>query len=190
MTICGFDLWQWLNAKIVEPLMQIVRRGAEPKQLALSTAVGLTLGVFPICGTTVILCGVAIAILGNRCNAATTMIFNLVATPIELSLIVPFLRLGEVVSGGPHFELTPDAFKKVITGEASKEVLLSIYHAILGWLIATPVILVVLYMISLPCFKLLARRFVTVPSTHTTQTFSDAEIKLKLLNGPGVKEEF
>lgn len=34
-------------------------RGAEPKQLALSTAVGLTLGVFPICGEkTMTLCSV------------------------------------------------------------------------------------------------------------------------------------
>ncbi|KAJ4757516.1 E3 ubiquitin-protein ligase [Rhynchospora pubera] len=181
MSIFRFNLLEWLNAKIVDPLMQIVRRGAEPKQLALSTAVGLTLGVFPICGTTVVLCGVAIAILGDRCNAPTTMLFNFVATPIELSLIVPFLRLGELVCGGPHFALTPDAFKKVITGHASKEVLFSILHAILGWLIATPFMLVLLYMIFLPCFKLLAQRFGTVPSSPTKQIFSHADIKLKLL---------
>lgn len=44
--------------------------------------------------------------------------------------MIPFLRLGEYVSGGPHFTLTSDALKKVLTGNASWEVLLSIYHAV------------------------------------------------------------
>jgi uncharacterized protein (DUF2062 family) len=59
-------------------------RGTEPKQLALSGALGLTLGVFPICGVTVFLCAAAVAILGGKCNAATVMLANFVATPIEL----------------------------------------------------------------------------------------------------------
>lgn len=46
------------------------------------------------------------------------------------SLVIPFLRLGEYVSGGPHFALTSDALKRVFTGKASWEVLLSIYHAV------------------------------------------------------------
>jgi hypothetical protein len=46
------------------------------------------------------------------------------------SLIVPFLRFGEVITGSGHFPLTSDAFKKVITGQASKDVMLSIVHAV------------------------------------------------------------
>lgn len=46
------------------------------------------------------------------------------------SLVVPFLRFGEVLSGGPHFPLTSDALKKVLTGQASHEVLSSIAHAV------------------------------------------------------------
>lgn len=37
-----------------------------------------------IAGTTVILGGVAVAMLGSRCNAVTVMVLNLAATPIEL----------------------------------------------------------------------------------------------------------
>ncbi|KAK4778892.1 hypothetical protein SAY86_006420 [Trapa natans] len=40
----------WFHQKIVDPLVQILRRGAEPRQLAFSSALGITLGVFPICG--------------------------------------------------------------------------------------------------------------------------------------------
>uniref|UniRef100_A0A0E0PGE7 DUF2062 domain-containing protein n=1 Tax=Oryza rufipogon TaxID=4529 RepID=A0A0E0PGE7_ORYRU len=146
----------------------VARRGAEPKQLAFSAALGVTLGIFPICGTTVILCGVAIAMLGSSCNAVTVMVLNFVVTPLELSLIVPFLRFGEVITGSGHFPLTSDAFKKVITGQASKDVMLSIVHAMLGWLIAAPFALAALYMVFIPCFKLMVDRFGGVPSSPRT----------------------
>lgn len=46
------------------------------------------------------------------------------------SLVVPFLRFGEAITGGPRFPFTSDALKKVLTGQASREVLLSILHAV------------------------------------------------------------
>ncbi|KAJ8647387.1 hypothetical protein MRB53_000410 [Persea americana] len=161
----GLILMPWLNRKIVDPLIQILRRGAEPNQLAFSAALGITLGIFPICGVTVLLCGIAIAILGNLCHAPTLMLANFVATPIELSLVVPFLRFGEVISGSNHFPLTSDALRKVVTGQASREVLFSIFHALLGWLIAAPFILGILYVVFLPCFKYLLHKFSAVPSS-------------------------
>ncbi|KAG9137374.1 hypothetical protein Leryth_017711 [Lithospermum erythrorhizon] len=122
----------WFRIKIIDPLVQILRRGTEPKQLAFSAALGTSLGLFPIVGIPVFFCGFAIAVLGSRCHAPTVMLANFAATPIELSLIIPFLRFGELISGGPHFPLTSDAFKKVLTGQASWEVLHSIFHAVCG----------------------------------------------------------
>ncbi|CAA7046474.1 unnamed protein product [Microthlaspi erraticum] len=159
MAISRVKLKSWFDKKISEPLVQIVRRGAEPKQLAFSAALGITMGVFPICGVTVLLCGAAIASLGSLCHAPTVMLFNFIATPIELSLVVPFLRLGEKITGGPHFPLNSDALKKVFTGQASKEVFFSIGNALLGWLIATPFVIIGLYILFLPCFKFLVRKF-------------------------------
>lgn len=46
------------------------------------------------------------------------------------SLMVPFLRFGEIITGGHHFPLTSDAFKKVLTGQASHEALRSIFLAV------------------------------------------------------------
>lgn len=48
----------------------------------------------------------------------------------HFSLVVPFLRFGEAITGGPHFPLTSDALKKVLTGQASHEVLLSVGHSV------------------------------------------------------------
>ncbi|XP_010478776.1 PREDICTED: uncharacterized protein LOC104757710 isoform X2 [Camelina sativa] len=165
-----FSLKVWFDKKISEPLVQILRRGAEPKQLAFSAALGITMGVFPICGVTVLLCGLAIASLGSLCHAPTVMLANFIATPIELSLVVPFLRLGEKIIGGPHFPLTSDALKKVLTGQASRDVFLSIGNALLGWLIAAPFVIIALYIVFLPCFKVLVRKFSSDGPTTKTPT--------------------
>ncbi|XP_019155305.1 PREDICTED: uncharacterized protein LOC109152189 isoform X2 [Ipomoea nil] len=164
----GFIVGTWFRKKIGDPLLQILRRGAEPKQLAFSAALGFTLGIFPICGVAVFLCGLAVALLGSLCHAPTVMLANFVATPVELSLIIPFLRFGESITGGSHFPLTSDALKKVFTGEASQELLFSIFRALLGWLIATPFVLAALYVLFLPFFVILVRKFSTVPASPKT----------------------
>ncbi|KAL1292503.1 uncharacterized protein LOC107645073 [Arachis ipaensis] len=170
----------WFQKKITDPLISILRRGAEPSQLAFSAALGITLGVFPICGVTVFLCGIVIALLGSNCHAPTVMLANFIATPVELSLIVPFLRFGEFICGGPHFTLTSDALKKVLTGRASHEVLLSIAHALLGWLAASPVILGALYIALVPCFKVLVQKFSSVPSSPKKPLLRPhSEVRLK-----------
>ncbi|KAF3776988.1 hypothetical protein EJ110_NYTH46822 [Nymphaea thermarum] len=138
---------------------------------------------FPLRSVTVFLCGMAIALLGNVCHAPTLMLANFVATPIELSLVVPFLRFGEIVTGGPHFPLTTDALRKFLTGEASRDVLISIYHALLGWLIAAPVILAVLYVLFFPCFKYLIRKF-SIPSAPSAPLYSLSEVSAKARKPP------
>ncbi|XP_062153911.1 uncharacterized protein LOC133862067 isoform X2 [Alnus glutinosa] len=180
MSMASIGLGPWFHKKIVDPLIQILRRGAEPKQLAFSAALGITLGVFPICGVTVFLCGMAIALLQSRCHAPTAMLANFIATPIELSLLVPFLRLGEIISGGPQFPLSSDALKKVLTGQASREVFLSIAHALLGWLVAAPFILAILYVTLLPCFKFLVHKFSPVPLSPKKPLRANSDIKLKI----------
>lgn len=44
--------------------------------------------------------------------------------------MIVFLRFGEFLTGGDHFSLTSDALKKVLTGKASIEILLSIVRAV------------------------------------------------------------
>ncbi|XWS22013.1 hypothetical protein CRYUN_Cryun30bG0107100 [Craigia yunnanensis] len=170
----------WLDEKMVDPLLQILRRGAEPNQLAFSTALGFTLGIFPICGVTVLLCGMAIALLGSLSHSPTVLLANFIATPIELSLLVPFLRFGEALSGGPHFPLTSDAFKKVLTGQASHQLLFSIAHALLGWLVVAPIILATPYILFLPIFKVLVPKFHSVPLSPRRQLHSHSEVRLKV----------
>lgn len=141
--------------------MTILRRGAEPKQLAFSAALGMTLGVFPICGVTVVFCGLAAAILGpSKCNGPIMMLSNFVATPLQMSLMVPFLRGGERITGSPAFALSRDAFWQALTGKTSSGLFLfALVHACLGWLVFSPFLFTILYSLLLPVTRFAQRRF-------------------------------
>ncbi|XP_002990811.2 uncharacterized protein LOC9659113 isoform X2 [Selaginella moellendorffii] len=150
---------RWWKARISRPFMLIVRRGTEPRQLAFSAALGVTLGVFPIYGVTLFLCAIAVCVLRSRCHAPTLMLTNFVATPLELALLIPFLRLGEWLTNGGHIMLSSNALWKAVTGKATKSILLSLLHALVGWAVAAPAIMALLYFCFLPIFSCLIRRY-------------------------------
>jgi len=144
---------RWTRTNVITPLMVILRRGSEPKQLAFSAALGFTLGVFPIYGVTVLLCGVAVAMLGAKCNAPLLMLVNLIATPFEFTLMIPFLRVGETLVDAKPFPLTKDALWEALSGKASSELLHAIGHGLLGWLVAGPFLCLAMYLVLLPAIK-------------------------------------
>ncbi|KAJ7556804.1 hypothetical protein O6H91_05G099700 [Diphasiastrum complanatum] len=151
-------LARWTRARLVDPFLLILSRGAEPKHLAMSAALGITLGVFPIYGITALLCGFAVALLRSKCHAPTLMLANLLATPLELSLILPFLQFGEWMTGSEHLLLSTDVLGKALTLQAPHEVLLGISHAFLGWAVASPFILGSLYGVFILLFRFLPQK--------------------------------
>lgn len=159
----GRQAWiiQWGRRRVLDPFIVILRRGLEPKLLALSAALGVTLGVFPVCGVTVGLCALFAVILRSKCHWPTLVLANFVVTPFELGLVVPFMRVGELVTHGHHFPFTPGAIWDVIRGRASHDVLFGVLHAVIGWSIFAPVCFSFLFAIFYPIFRYLIRRFGT-----------------------------
>eukprot|EP00850_Spirogloea_muscicola_P000111 SM000001S04513 [mRNA] locus=s1:600404:601877:- [translate_table: standard] len=161
-------LWivRWARQRIVDPALAILRRGGDPKTLSLSVALGFTLGVFPICGLTAALTACVALLMRSRCNVPIMMIANVVATPVELSLIVPYMRLGETIVGSPSLSLTPDALWKALTGKASGSIMQALFHAVLGWAIVAPFMCWGLYIMCLPAMRQMSRKF-SAPNLHT-----------------------
>lgn len=75
---------RWGRQKVLDPFIVIIRRGLEPKLLSLSAALGLTFGVFPICGIALVLCAIIAVVLGPNCHVPTLMLGNFVISPFEL----------------------------------------------------------------------------------------------------------
>lgn len=82
--------------------------GATPRTLAWSIAAGLVIGINPIVGTTTILClGAAFSF---RLNLVASQIANHAMFPLELVLVVPFIRLGSRVFHTAAMPLSPHSF--------------------------------------------------------------------------------
>lgn len=75
--------------------------------LAWSVACGVMIGINPILGSTTLLCFAAVFAL--RLNLVASQAANHLAFPLQLALIVPFLRLGSHLFGIPPIPLSPAA---------------------------------------------------------------------------------
>lgn len=83
---------QWLYRRIVAPLIDLLRQGITPEKIALTVAIGAVLGVFPMLGSTTLLCTAAAVIL--RLNLPAIQMVNYLMYPLQLILFLPFLQAG------------------------------------------------------------------------------------------------
>ncbi|HXC94724.1 MAG TPA: DUF2062 domain-containing protein [Edaphobacter sp.] len=77
------------------PILALLRIGASPEKLAWSIAAGLLIGINPILGSTTLLC-LAIALF-FRLNVAASQVGNHLVYPLELVLVIPFIRMSSRV---------------------------------------------------------------------------------------------
>lgn len=86
------------NAKKI--LNDALRQGLTPHKLSMTCAMGVVLGIFPVLGTTTILCfGIAIAL---RLNIPLIQLVNYLVAPLQLIFIIPFIKAGTIL-----FRLNP-----------------------------------------------------------------------------------
>jgi Uncharacterized protein conserved in bacteria (DUF2062) len=80
----------------IERIEQIVaawlRQGITPQRLALTLALGFTIGCIPVLGAPTLLCAAVAVALGL--NMPAMQAANYAAMPFQLALLVPFVRLG------------------------------------------------------------------------------------------------
>lgn len=150
---------RWSRKKVVDPFVVILRRGLEPQLLALSAALGLTIGIFPVCGFTLAICALVAVLLRSNCHVPTLMLANFLISPFELGLVVPFLRVGELVTGGQQFPLSSGGLWKAITDNGPHTVMFGILHAVIGWSICAPFLVGISYISFLPVFRFLVLKF-------------------------------
>ena len=67
-------------------------QGVSPRRLALTLALGFAVGCIPLVGIPTVLC--AALALAFRLNLPAIQAANYVVMPLQLALIVPFVRLG------------------------------------------------------------------------------------------------
>lgn len=144
----------FVRQRVIAPILDLLKRGVTPEKLALSIALGCVLGVFPFIGATMILCVLAGHILGL--NHIAMQAVNYAVYPLQIVLLVPFVRLGEWITGAPAFPVTPSAVLAMIQESAIGTVLhfwTAIGHAVLAWAIASVPGCLLVYLMFLPILR-------------------------------------
>jgi uncharacterized protein (DUF2062 family) len=86
-----------LRRWIVNPILEQLKRGITPEKLSWTIALGFTLGIFPIMGSTSVVCLIAGYFL--KLNQAILHLFKSLTYPLHLALILVFIRLGQHLNG-------------------------------------------------------------------------------------------
>src|SRR5260370_419065 len=94
----------WPNRRILLPIMDLLRQGITPEKIALSVALGAVLGIFPVLGSTTILCAAAAFVF--RLNLPAIQLVNFLIYPLQLILFLPFLRAGSRITGAAPVTLS------------------------------------------------------------------------------------
>ena len=95
----------WFYRRAVLPILALLRTGTTPRSLAWSIAAGALIGINPVIGSTTLLC---LAVTFRfRLNIIATQIANHAMFPLELALVVPFIRLGSLVFRTSAIPLAP-----------------------------------------------------------------------------------
>lgn len=149
----------WLRRRVIEPILGLLRQGLAPSQLALSLAFGLGIGIFPVLGVSTPL--LTVIALAMRLNLPAIQLVNYLASPLQLLLIIPFVRVGERLLGAAPQPLTVSAGLELLAQGAMRAVVIlsdAIVHAALGWIAIGPVLIFLLYRAFLPLLERAAAR--------------------------------
>ena len=144
----------YLKRQIVGPFLAQLQQGITPEKVALSIALGIVCGLFPIMGATTLLCLAAAYIM--RLNHFAIQVVNYVMSPLQVGGIVLFVRLGERLVGAEpvpfslgelarSFKADPGSFFSRFgwTG----------LHGILGWSVVAPFVAIALYAAVVPLLR-------------------------------------
>lgn len=153
----------FFQRRLVRPITDLLRQGVSPEKIALSIALGVALGVFPVIGSTTLLCALAAVVL--RLNLPAIQIVNYFVYPLQIALLIPFYRLGEQLFRSDHLPLSVPQIYAMIRVSASgavRALWTTTWHAIVVWCFLAPLGAAVVYLILVPALRRVARRK-TVP---------------------------
>lgn len=150
---------RWLHTRLLDPLARFLKQGLSPEKLALCLTLGLILSIFPWFGTTTLLCTVAALALGL--NLAAIQLANWLAAPLQLLLLLPFVRVGEKITGHPPLPLSAREISVLFEQgfrSALQSLGTSLLDAALGWLVLAPVAGFLVYLLLVGGLRRWARR--------------------------------
>jgi uncharacterized protein (DUF2062 family) len=142
----------------VTPVVKQLTNGITPEKIAWSISLGIVLGVFPIMGTTTLLC-IAVGWV-FKLNQPVLHIFNYAMYPLHLALILIFIRLGQQLFGVPLLSFSISELVDQFNAspvQFARDFGMAAVHGICAWLLVAPVAMVLIKLACMPVIRRLAK---------------------------------
>lgn len=144
----------FFRRRMVDPILALLKQGITPEKIASSIAWGVALSSMPVLGTGTITC--TIAALTMRLNLPAIQLANWLAYPIQLALLLPFFRMGELLFRAEHVPLTPSqliGMFKVDFWGSLRALGDTVWHGVTAWALVAAVFIPLCYFMLTPVLR-------------------------------------
>ena len=146
--------------RFVQPVMNQLTQGVTPDRVAATLAIGPVCSILPFFGfTTLLNVGVGIAL---RMNQPILHALNTLLGPVQLALILVYVRGGELLWGHRGEGFTVGEMLREFRDRSLLEFLQQFgwagIHAASAWAISSPLVMAAIYFESRPLLRRAARR--------------------------------
>jgi uncharacterized protein (DUF2062 family) len=137
-----------------DPIVAQLTQGITPEKIALTLAVGSAFALFPVLGTTTLLCFlVAIAL---RLNQPIVQLINQALWPVHIPVIFGCVRLGEAIFGAPRARLSIRHMHDLLWSDPRlflHQFGLTVLYAMVAWAVLAPFYITAVYYIARPLMR-------------------------------------
>ncbi len=139
-----------MKEKFFKLIREQLTQGITPQKVAFTVALGAAVGIFPVLGSSTLLCLSLGAAL--KLNQPMLQAVNYLVSPLQIIMIPIFARIGEMIVGAKHFPFSiPEVVKSFSESPASFIAQFGILglHAALAWTALAAPILCLAYFAAL-----------------------------------------
>lgn len=150
-----------------DPIVLQLTQGITPEKIALTLAVGSALALFPILGTTTLLCFIVGLIL--RLNQPIIQLINQALWPVHVPVIFLCVHLGERIFGVRHAHFSIRQMNTLFWNEPARffhDFGAVALHAIVAWAILAPFYIAAIYWLALPLMRSINRLKAEAAAPH------------------------
>jgi len=146
-------------------LLEFLKMGVAPERLALCIGLVIDLGLVPALGTTTLLCTLAAFLF--RLNLPAIQLVNYFVYPLQLALLIPFIRAGEWLFGVESLDLSLEIIQRMMKTDLWETVIRlwsATMRAVMVWLLTAPVVVALVYLFMTPLLRKLRLQRLTAAS--------------------------
>jgi uncharacterized protein (DUF2062 family) len=136
----------WAERKFLSPIKAAIKAGISIERLSVSLALGITVGLIPLYGTTTLI--VTLIAFSLRLNFVAMQVAHYIVHPLQIALLVPFFKLGGSIIKSGGISITVHQYIQLFKTDfwgALKELWLVNLSAVGVWLILSIPLFVGLY---------------------------------------------